>query len=241
MDWGFTGLLDVLIVVFALINILLGFKKGFMNIMLSFVGVIAILIFAFFFCTQVAAWFHGGKLFTQIEFSFANNISEGLGGTEGKTWADVISAATGIPSWMTQLFANAMGNPDPTEAVNTVATTLKTWIMNGIAFVGIVVVGLLLLLILKIITKNLRSYTAIKVIDGVLGVVLSVGIYFAILTGLFALINLIVSQNWEWLSGVNNWLRVDMQLDSPDKFRISKVLYKNNFFVKFFSAIFGWK
>ena len=62
MDWGFTGLLDVLIVLFALINIFLGFKKGFMNKMLSFVGVIAILIFAFFFCTQVAAWFTGGKL-----------------------------------------------------------------------------------------------------------------------------------------------------------------------------------
>lgn len=239
MDWGFTGLLDVLIVLFALINIFLGFKKGFMNKMLSFVGVIAILIFAFFFCTQVAAWFTGGKLYTQIETNFANNISEKLGGTEGKSCADVISAATGIPSWITQLAANAMGNPDPTEAVNTVATTLTTWIMNVIAFVGIFIVGMLLILILKIITKNLRSVTAIKVIDGVLGIILYVGIYFAVLTGLFALINLIVSQNWEWLSGVNNWFRVDMQLDT-DKFRISKILYENNFFVKFFSAIFGW-
>lgn len=239
MDWGFTGLLDVLIILFALINIFLGFKKGFMNKMLSFVGFIAIVIFAFFFCTQVASWFHGGKLFTSIESGFANNISERLGGVEGKSCADVVSAATGIPTWITQFFANAMGNPSAEEAVNTVSTTLTTWIMNIIAFVGIVIVGLILIGILKLITKNLRSITAVKIIDGVLGVVLYVGIYFAILTGLFALLNLIMSQNWEWLSGVTNWFRIDMQLDT-DKFRISKILYENNFFVKFFSAIFGW-
>ena len=98
---------------------------------------------------------------------------------------------------------------------------------------------MILIGILKLITKNLRSITAVKIIDGVLGVVLYVGIYFAILTGLFALLNLIMSQNWEWLSGATNWFRTDMQLDT-DKFRISKILYENNFFVKFFSAIFGW-
>lgn len=239
MDWGFTGLLDVIIVVLALLSMLLGFKKGFMNKMLSFVGVIAILIFAFFFCTQVAAWFYGGKLYTHFDITFRQNIDNKLGGVDGKSCAEVISAATNIPTWITQLFANAMGNPDPSEAIDTVATTLTIWTLNVIAFVAIFLIGIILLIILKVITKNLRSITAVKIIDGILGIILYLGIYFAIVTGVFALINLAVSQNWEWLSSVNNWFRVDMQLDT-DKFRISKILYENNFFVKFFKAIFGW-
>lgn len=181
MDWGFTGLLDVLIVVGALISILLGFKKGFMNKMLSLVGVVAILIFAFFFCTQVASWFYKGPIYNSICENFTNNINGGLGITPETTTADVISAATGLPTWITQFMSNAMGNPTPQEAVNTVAETLTGWVMNAIAFVGIFVIGLIVLLILKIITRSLRSVTVIKVIDGVLGIVLYVGIYFALL------------------------------------------------------------
>ena len=240
MDWGFTGLLDVIIVIGALISILLGFKKGFMNKVLSFVGIIAILIFAFFFCTQVAGWFiNGGIFYPNIRDGFAHNISERLNVTPETTCAELISAATAIPTWITQLLANAMGNPSGTEAVNSVATTLATWVMNAIAFGIIFVAGLIVILILKIVTKNLRNITIVKVIDGILGIVLYIGIYFAILTGLFALLNLAMSQNWEWMAPATNWLKVDMQLET-ESFRISKVLYENNFFVRFFSAIFGW-
>ena len=57
MDWGITGLTDIIIILLGILMIVVGYKKGFMNKALSFVGGILLFAFAIFYSTQLAGVF----------------------------------------------------------------------------------------------------------------------------------------------------------------------------------------
>ena len=239
MDWSFCGLIDLILVAGALIMILVGFKKGFINKMLSLVGILAIIIFAIFYCTTIAQFMiQHNIIYPSIYGKFYSNVSSKLNITEETTATEAMQAALGVPTFIANLVAKGLGDPDPSELAAAVCQKAATWIMNAIAFGIIVVASLILLVILKAIAKGVRTVLVVKIVDGILGMVLYAAIYFAIVTAIFALLHIFVEKG-TFGAQATQWLRTDMALDIEGKFRLSKTLYNQNFFIKIYNLFFG--
>ena len=139
--------------------------------------------------------------------------------------------------FLSGIISNMIGVPSDTsvsEIIVFIANGLTGICMNVIAFGMIFVGSLIVLLILNILVNILRNVNFIKVIDGILGAVLSLVIYLAIVAGLFALLRVFMGQDW---FTIKDWFITDMHL-TDDAFRISKALYQNNIFINIIS-IFG--
>ena len=239
MDWSFCGLIDLILVAGALLMLFIGFKKGFLNKMLSLVGIIAIIIFAIFYCTQLAQFMiQHNIIYPKIYNKFYTNVSEKLQITEETTATQAMQAALGLPAFLAGLVAKGLGDPNPSELASAVCTKAATWVMNAIAFGIIVVVSIILLIILKCIAKAVRTVLVVKIVDGILGMVLYAAIYFAIITAVFALLHIFVEKG-TFGATATTWLRTDMALDVEGKFRLSKTLYNQNFFIKVYNLFFG--
>lgn len=237
MDWGFTGLLDILIIVFALLAMLIGFKKGFMSKMVSLIGILAIIIFSIFYASQFAGFLKSHNLiYPSIYENVSTKITEGLGAKSEYTVKEAIEAS-GFPGFMANWIAGAVGDVPAVEIIARVSEQIAGWIMNVIAFGILVVTCFIVLIILKIIIKCVRSATLVRVVDGILGMVLYVALYLVILTALFAILNTFYYA--DWFANAREWLDVDMAMNS-DSFRISKALFERNFFVVVFSMFKFW-
>ena len=205
--------------------------------MLSLVGIIAIIIFAIFFASTYAGFLKKHDIiYPGIYNNVFNNITNKLGDKSDYTIKDAIKAS-GFPEFLAGWISNAIGNVDTSEIIVRVSEQIAGWIMNVIAF-GILVVGcLIILLILKIIVKCVRTVMLVKVVDGILGSVLYLALYLVIVTGLFAILNIFYNQ--EWFSSAKAWLDTDMAI-GKESFRISKTLFERNFFVVVFSMFKFW-
>lgn len=237
MDWGFVGLLDIIIILGGIICIIIGFKKGFLSKMLSIVGIIAIIIFAIFFASSFAGFLKSHDIiYPGIYNNIHGNIVEKLGDKSDYTIKEAIQAS-GFPEFLAGWISNAIGEVDTSEIIVRVSEQIAGWILNVIAFGILVVACLVGLLIFKIIIKCIRQVMLVKVLDGILGALLYFAIYLVILTGLFALLNIFYNQ--EWFSQAKGWLDTDMAI-GKESFRISKALFERNFFVVVISMFKFW-
>ena len=241
MDFfGLFGVLDIVLVVFAIIMAIVGFKQGFMKKLLSHIGVIAILLFSVFFAGQFAQMLiHNEIIYPQLLDTFTNNITKALSEHSiptGATTSEALAIMLGIPAFLSDMLANAMGNPEVGTLVATTADYLATMSMNAISF-GILVVGLFIIMgILKVLVNGLRKSGLVKFLDGLLGIVYYVALYAIIVTVLFYVLSLVM--DLEWFKPAKDFLTIDMQLDNPDAYRVSKALYEANF-LKRILALFG--
>lgn len=241
MDWKFCGLIDLILVAGALIMIIIGFKKGFINKMLSLVGILAIVIFAIFYCATLGQFLiQHNIIYPSLYDKFYASAEKAVGGTitEETTATEVMAAALSLPEWIAGMIAKGLGDPDPSEIIDAVCTKAATWVMNAISFAIIVVGCIILLAILKGVAKGIRTVMVVKVVDGLLGMVLYAAIYIAIVTALFALLHIFVEKG-TFGEAATTWLRTDMALDVEGSFRLSKTLYNENFFVKVYNLFFG--
>lgn len=237
MEWGFTGLLDIIIIVVGLLSILIGFKKGFLSKMVSLIGIIAIIIFSVFYASQFAGFLKSHDLiYPNIYANISSKITEGLGDKTEFTVKEAIEAS-GFPSFLANWIAGAVGDVSTAEVVAAVSEQIAGWIMNVIAFGILVVLCFIVLIILKIIIKCVRNATFVRVVDGVLGAVLYLALYLVILTALFALLNTFYYA--DWFANARAWLDKDMAMGT-NSFRISKSLFERNFFVVVFSMFKFW-
>ena len=240
MDFGFCGVLDIVLLVLALIMAIIGFKQGFMKKLLSHIGVIAILLFSIFFAGQFAQMLiHNDVIYPSLIDTFTKNISNALaqnGIPEGATASEALSQMLGIPGFLSDLLVNGMGNPEVGELVSSTANYLAEMSMNAISF-GILVIGLFLIMgILKLVVNGLRKSGLVRFLDGLLGIVYYVALYAIIVTVLFYVLSLVIDM--EWFAPAKDFLVIDMQLDNPDAYRVSKALYEANF-LKRILGIFG--
>lgn len=227
MDLKICGLVDIILVLVGLIFLFVGFKKGFITKVLSLVGILAILVFGFLYCGQFADFLISKDIFySSLKAKFAANINL----PDGSTATEVIKQATGLPDFIAGLLAKSIS--DPSEAVDVICGQIAGICMRVIAF-GIIVVGaILILIILKVIAKAIRTSAFIRVVDGIFGMVLYAAIYLAIVTVLFAGLHLVWEANF--FSSAREWLTVDFALEK-EGFRISKSLFNQNFLVKIIS------
>lgn len=234
MDWGITGLIDIIIILLAIAVIIFGYKKGFMNKALSLVGGILLFAFAIFYSTQLAGVFKSsGFIYNGLYTSMYDKIAPNL----NDSFAVTLEKGFGIPSFLATILAFFMGNPGKgltaAESAEIVAT--KTTVL--ISFFILFIAGVIVLIILKAISNSLREQQFIKVVDGIFGIFLYLTIYAAFILVVFFILDIVYNNSQG--SGFSNWLAVDLALNDPSKFRIGKYFLQNNFLVQIKEAIFG--
>lgn len=233
MDLGIVGIVDIVIIVIALLSIIIGYKKGFMNKALSMFGILVIFVFAIMYQGALTQVFKSNNIiYNDIYDTFKEKIDAfTLTVAEGDTYkfVDILKSGFGIVAFLAYPISWIMGSPSTGLTNAEYADIMTNRTVNIISFLIIFVAGLIIYFILKLISKNLRNDKFIRFIDGVLGIILYLVLSAIFVYVVFFVLNLIMDQSW--FSSAKEWLTVDMQLDT-DKFRISKAMYNNNLFVR---------
>ncbi len=226
-DW-FIGLTDIILIILALIVVFLGFRKGFMKKALGIVGIIAIVIFAILYAGQFADWLTNigmppsKTIYNNVYSKASVTFPEGATGQEifvqvfGGFIGNVVYFLIGKPQLTTNQFAEFA------------ATNMTHFVMTIIAFFVIVIGVLLIIGILKLIANLLRESKLIKVIDGILGAILSLAIFAVLVSVVLMIFRLVIENQSSIDGGFLRWFCDDLHLDD-NSFRITKALYNHNF------------
>lgn len=237
MDFGFCGIIDIVFVLFGLIVIIVGYKKGFLNKAVGMIGLFVGLAVAFAFCKQFAGWLKEmGWFYPSIFDHIKANVLEleifkDLPVTNA-TVEDVL-VAMGIPEFFANIFAeNIAGNISVDQIAINISTFFTDLIMVVIAFVLLFVLVFFGAMILKLITYILRGNAIIKFVDGILGVALYFALYMIFIFALLAIVRVIEYQ--DFFRPVKDFLDVDMMLENENVFRLTKYLFEMNPVYAFF-------
>ena len=227
MKTWFIGLIDIILIVLALIVMFLGFRKGFMKKALGIVGIIAIIIFAFLYAGQLADWMTkvgippAEAIYNRVYDKASISFPEGASGQDifqqvfGNFLGTVVYFLIGKPQLSTESFAEFA------------ATNMTHFVMTIIAFFVIVIGVLIVIGILKLIANLLRESKLIQVIDGVLGALLSLALFAAVVCVVLMVFRLVIENQTSIEGGFLRWFCDDLHLDD-DSFRITKALYNHN-------------
>lgn len=226
MDLGITGIIDISIIVVAILVIIIGYLRGFMNKALSIVGVIVIFAFSILFCTQLAGIFKStGFIYNSLYNSMLNKVD----GHVEVRFAVTIEKAFGLHPAVATIIAFIFGNPPKNLTAGETAEILAFNCTVGISFLIIFAVLSIGLLVLKIICSTLRENDVLRKIDGVFGIFLYLILYAVFLIVVFFILDLVYEK--AGIEDFNHWLEVDLALNS-NQFRIGKYLLQNNFLVQ---------
>ncbi|MCR5786323.1 MAG: CvpA family protein [Acholeplasmatales bacterium] len=240
MNYNYTniiGIIDLVIIFGFLISMFIGFKKGFLLKSISLANWIFGFIFAVAFASKFANsvlynWF-GDKLFDTIY----NNIltKSSLGNATTVEEASRALSEYGIPKFIANIVCNSY---DSTQ----IATSIATNVANIFTTVLLVIISFLILffgttilfLILKLLVKLLRKSKAVRVIDGIFGIVLYSALFYVILEVVFIILILLYKNSN--LAGYKEFISNDVLCDRG--MNISRWFFENNFFYTLFGLLF---
>lgn len=244
MDLWICGIIDIVLVVFGIVFLVLGYKKGFIKKVVSFFGIFAILIFSFMYCGQLANFLTENQL---ISPSIYENIHTNLVAkiaeadlTTATTVEEFLKQTLSIPGFIATMIQNGIkgaGIDVSTvgECIDGVSLYITNVAMSVICFLILAIGIFILLLLLKLIANLLRTNGIVRFIDGVLGAMLSLTIFLVVVCVAFYVLSLCMDA--EWFASAKEWLTVDMKL-GQDSFRISKVIYEGNIIQKIMNLFF---
>ncbi len=239
MYFGFFGIIDAVLVLLAILFMIVGYKRGFMNKMVTFVCVLVIIGLSVMFSGNIAEMLKDYNIFYKgindgVNASITNTMAE-LG---SKATAKVVLArAFHLPDWLgwfAGFFCSSYGDTVVTAGAKVGDVALTTIIadkatmfyMRLIAFAFIFAAGIILLIILKVITNALRENSAVRVIDGIFGIALYLLIYAALVSVVFFVLDILVEKNV--ISSTTGFIAEDFQLMNTNNFSISRWLLKGN-------------
>lgn len=226
MDLVITGIIDILIIIFALLAGFIGYKRGFMNKALSIIGVLVIFAFSILFCVQLAGLLKSSGF---IYNSLYNTMYKKIDGNLYERFAVTVEKSFGLHPAVATIIAFVFGNPPKNMTIEETADVIAFKATTIIAFLIIFITLSLVLLILKIIVGQMREQKVIRKIDGIFGIFLYIVLYACLLLVIFFVLNLIY--NHAGIEDFNHWLEVDLALNDSHKFRIGKYLLENNYLV----------
>ena len=228
MDLIICGIVDIVIIVIMLIVCVAGYKKGFLNKALGFVSFIVAVAVAFAFCTQVASLFKDMEIiYPNIYESIYGNVSKSdVLSNPDATITDVL-VSLDIPKFVAEFVADGIGEKINAQDLAVQISSYITQIcMNVISFIILFVGVFVIAFLLKILAKILRGNAFVKFVDGILGVALYGSIFIVVVYAMFTILHFIIDM--EWFAAVKDFLIIDMMLENPEKFRISKYIYEHN-------------
>lgn len=246
MDWLFTGLIDVLIIVLGILFILIGYKRGFMHSALSLFGFIMITLFSLFFAAQLAGLLKSwGLIYPSIYDELYNKFADAthtLSETKASySYVDTIGISHGIPRFFGFIINFLVGSPKDSavigggfkEVASAYADITSLKLLNICSFFILEILLSIFLFIAKAIVNSARSNKPVRVIDGILGILFHVTIYALVVLLAFFIIRLIYDNNAG--SDFAKFIDTDLKLQTKD-FRIGKYFFQNNFFSDIINA-----
>lgn len=242
MDWGIIGLIDVIIVLLFIITVLVGYHKGFLKKAIGLVSLLVAVIVAFVFCKQFAGFLEEqniiyGDIYTMVEAKVA--------GIDGIEYLDnapdmslAIQEAIGLPKFIASFLAEKITeNTSSVEIISRVSTTVTDVIMIGVSWLLLFIIVFVGALVLKLVVHILRGNAIIKFVDGVIGVVFYVCLLMLFIYSVFSIFKVVADK--EFFAPVQSFLNVDMMLDNPEEFRLSKWIYEHNIVYSLFEILFS--
>ena len=162
-----------------------------------------------------------------------NNIITSEAFANGQDATSILTSL-GFPSIIASYLAS--GIPVDLNIASSLANSVYNLFMVIISFAILLVGCWILSYIIKLLIKLLRNNIIIRIVDGLLGVILYGFLAICAIYIIFFIISLIIQI--PGLEGFRDFITVDMQLNNPDEFRISKYFYENNILINFFKLFF---
>ena len=225
---GFFGIIDAVVVVLGLLVMFLGYRRGFMNKMITILGVLVLLGLSIVLCGHLAEMmkdynFIYGDIYRGIYDGIGNAIKDaGTNATVGQAAASALH----LPEWIASLFV--MGIKDELAATYQaiMADKITMFFMRLIAF-GILFVGMIIIMIiLKIIAHALRENKFIRVVDGIFGIALYLFLYILFISIVFFVLDILIDNRV--ISSTEGFIAQDFQLMDTTKYSLSRWLLKGN-------------
>ncbi len=229
------GITDIIIVVFLLVVLIVGAKKGFLEKFISLASWIVALVLSIIYCGRFSSFLIDQNIFYS---SIRDNVLANIQSTEAfnnpnATAADFFNEL-GFPSIISDYIGDKVGI-DATGIANNLATEITKLFMVVIAFLCLFVGILILVFILKLLVKLIRQSILVRIVDGVLGFFLYGFLGICTIYILFFVLSLVMQI--PQLEGFRDFMIIDMQLNT-DKFRLSKYFYENNILINFLKLFF---
>ena len=234
MDLGFIGIIDIILIILFLVALIIGAKKGFLEKFRHLATGLIALIIAILFARQFADMLIGNGVFKEsIYNNVYNNIITSEAFANGQDATSILTSL-GFPSIIASYLAS--GIPADLNIASSLANSVYNLFMVIISFAILLVGCWILSYIIKLLIKLLRNNIIIRIVDGLLGVILYGFLAICAIYIIFFIISLIIQI--PGLEGFRDFITVDMQLNNPDEFRISKYFYENNILINFFKLFF---
>ncbi len=234
MDLGFIGIIDIILIILFLVALIIGAKKGFLEKFRHLATGLIALILAILFARQFADMLIGNGVFKESIYNNAyNNIITSEAFANGQDATSILTSL-GFPSIIASYLAS--GIPADINIASSLANSVYNLFMVIISFAILLVGCWILSYIIKLLIKLLRNNIIIRIVDGLLGVILYGFLAICAIYIIFFIISLIIQI--PGLEGFRDFITVDMQLNNPDEFRISKYFYENNILINFFKLFF---
>lgn len=187
-------IVDLIIIAIIVLFGIFGLKKGFMQTLLSFAGVLLALILSLLFADNLAEALIASPFGKTIS-NLANNILSGMGGfmtTVVPSYEALVQTLSeSLPNIIAEALAHSIDGFTGTVANMTVAEILTPGLTNImmtiISFILIFVGSLIVFSIVKAVVKSITSLPIINSVDKALGFVLGVvkGVIFIYVVFLF--------------------------------------------------------
>ncbi len=234
----YVGIVDVVIIIVAIICMIIGAKEGFLQKGIKIANWVFGVFFAFLFCVKFANDVLYGWFGENIKNTIYNNVlsNEALQGITTKEEAVNVLQSLGIPNFIGEVI---MQNVDTAEMVSGIASSVSTLATSAllivISFLFLWIGTSILCFILQLLVKVLRTSKLIRILDGILGILLYLLLFYLFIQVVFFVVILIYRN--AHLEGFNNFVSNDI-LGVNASFRISKYFFETNFLANLFALLF---
>ena len=236
-------ILDITIILLFLGFVFLGYKVGFFSTILKITSALSGIILAICLTKPVTGlvidWGMGDKLedriYTNITTSEA--FTAYIEGGEGADGIDFLLEELGVPAFMSSFIASKIAeNVEPLEAAREVAGSIRHICIFFLTFIALAICSSIIFFVLKLIIKAIRKWKLFRTVDGLLGILFYILLFFLFIYTTFLIIS-IVMHSGSSDSGFVKFMENQLHLDD-EEFGVAKYLFKNNIIGNFFQLIF---
>lgn len=237
-------ILDLIIVLLVIIIGFIGYKVGFLTTLIKLTSALSGIIIAICFTKPItnmvcdSGWDSGIENQVYVNVISSDVFQSYVEGGEGVEGINQLLQELGIPPFISSFIAGGIAESiDPNEIALKIADGVSYVLVFLITFVALLLFSSLFFLLLKLIVKGIRkSVGFIRVIDGILGIVFFLLIFYIILCIFFMIISLIMHSS-DPSGGFVLFFKDQLHLEDG-AFGIAKYIYENNFIGNFFGLIF---
>ena len=229
MDFGFFGIIDLIVLGLGILAIFIGYKIGFMKKFIGLFGVLIIILLSFLLAPTFAQILIKMKIISIYNGVYSSVAEKVASSAPDASVEDIIESSLGALAIFSSLIIKHVNVETKEELPDCVASKAAGYAMNVISFFILIVIFIILLIILKIIVSCARDSAVVRRVDGILGIFLYFGIYLVIVSLLFFLLKIFIDHN-VFTGNTYEFFAKDLQLNT-DSFRLSKFIYNGNLFL----------